>query len=66
MTIETEAEAQDRAREALSEEGYEDVTVEEPYQDANTWIVPAEHAGGRLNVHIETDTGTVEVADLGE
>lgn len=65
MTIENEFDAQDRAREALSGEGYDDVTLDEPHQDGNTWIVPAEHADGRVNVHIETDTGIAEVADLG-
>lgn len=67
MTIENEADARSRAEDALAEEGYEGATIaEDPYQDGNTWIVPAEHADGRLNVHIETESGAVDVAELGE
>jgi hypothetical protein len=67
MTIETESDARSRAEEALAEEGYEDVTFpEDPFQDGDTWVVPAEHADGRLNVHVETESETVEVAELGE
>lgn len=67
MTIENEDDARSRAEDALEEEGYDDATItDEPYENGNVWIVPADHAGGELNLHIETDSETVEIAELGE
>lgn len=67
MTVDTESEATELAEDALESEGYEDATiVEDPYRERDAWIVRAEHDGDDLNVHIDAEAETVEIADVGE
>jgi len=66
MTVETIDDARSRAREALAEAGYDDVSLtDDPYQQTATWVVPAEGDGDRVNVHLSED-GEVEIADVEE
>lgn len=53
------------AREALSKEGHDDVSVtEEPYRAANTWIVRTESEDGAFNVHVDPSTAETSVARI--
>jgi len=64
----TDAEAAtDAARSALAAEGYTLAAVpEEPYREANTWIVRAEtETGETFNVHVGVDTGETRLAEIG-
>ncbi len=54
------------ARSALENQGHTLAAVpEEPYREANTWIVRAEtEAGDLYNVHVEVATGETRLAEI--
>lgn len=63
----TDAEAAiDVARSALEDDGHALAEMpEEPYREANTWIVRAETDDERVfNVHVEVATGEVRLAEI--
>jgi len=66
-TAVTDAEsAKEVARSALEDEGHAVAAIpEEPYREANTWIVRAEtDAGDVFNVHVEVATGDARLAEI--
>ncbi|WP_458209468.1 universal stress protein [Haladaptatus sp. NG-SE-30] len=64
-TIESPEQATTVAKETLTAEGYDDVSVtEEPYRAANTWIVRANGDGQTFNVHVDPVTGDTSVARI--
>jgi nucleotide-binding universal stress UspA family protein len=64
-TIDSEEEVIDIAKDALADEGYDDVSVTEtPYRAANTWIVRAAANEETFNVHVDPATGETSVANI--
>ena len=62
----TEADAIERATEAVEAEG-EDVASlrDDPYRERTTWVVPVDLAeGGVVNVHVDATTGATRTARL--
>ncbi len=66
MSVDDAEQATEVARETLAEAGYEGATVGDVHQETSTWIVQAEHDGGRLNVHIDADSEETEIAEVGD
>ncbi|WP_254768644.1 universal stress protein [Salinilacihabitans rarus] len=57
--------AGERALEALAEDGYDDASLlEEPHRASNSWIVTAETADGKTQVHVDARTGGARIAHL--
>lgn len=64
-TVNSAEGAIDVADEALTVEGYDDVSAtEKPYRAANTWIVRMEGDGKTFNVHVDPITGETSVARI--